>query len=132
MIADPLGLAEDVDRRHRRLLADAGPRRRGVAAPSLLPGWTRGHVLTHVARNADGAVNLLTWARTGVETPQYASREQRRPTSRRARHAAAAEQLADLAAACARFAEAVAQMPAEAWAAEVRWTARHARRRRPG
>ena len=24
-----------------------------VAAPSLLPGWTRGHVLTHLARNAD-------------------------------------------------------------------------------
>jgi hypothetical protein len=22
--------------------------------PSLLPGWTRGHVLTHLARNADG------------------------------------------------------------------------------
>ena len=24
--------------------------------PSLLPGWTRGHVLTHLARNADGLV----------------------------------------------------------------------------
>ncbi|MFF9641495.1 maleylpyruvate isomerase N-terminal domain-containing protein [Kitasatospora aureofaciens] len=23
-------------------------------APSLLPGWSRGHVLTHLARNADG------------------------------------------------------------------------------
>src|SRR2546430_1201820 len=26
----------------------------GMREPSLLPGWTRGHVLTHVARNADG------------------------------------------------------------------------------
>jgi maleylpyruvate isomerase len=25
-----------------------------VRAPSLLPGWTRGHVLSHIARNADG------------------------------------------------------------------------------
>ncbi len=48
-----------------------------VAAPSALPGWTRGHVLTHVARNADALVNLLTWARTGVETPAYPSREAR-------------------------------------------------------
>jgi maleylpyruvate isomerase len=35
------------------------------AAPSALPGWSRAHVLTHVARNADAMINLLTWARTG-------------------------------------------------------------------
>ena len=48
-----------------------------VRAPSGLPDWSRAHVLTHVARNADGFVNLVTWARTGVETPVYASRESR-------------------------------------------------------
>src|SRR5688572_18290912 len=42
-----------------------------LRAPSLLPGWTRAHVLTHIARNADGLVNLVTWARTGEETPMY-------------------------------------------------------------
>ncbi|MEU2114185.1 maleylpyruvate isomerase family mycothiol-dependent enzyme [Streptomyces sp. NPDC016459] len=30
-----------------------------TAAPSRLPGWTRGHVLAHVARNADALVNVL-------------------------------------------------------------------------
>jgi maleylpyruvate isomerase len=45
--------------------------------PSLLPGWSRGHVLTHIARNADGLRNLLIWARTGAETPMYASAESR-------------------------------------------------------
>jgi maleylpyruvate isomerase len=30
-----------------------------VAGPSLLPGWTRGHVLAHLARNADALVNAL-------------------------------------------------------------------------
>ena len=35
-----------------------------VREASLLPGWTRGHVLTHLARNADGMINLLSWART--------------------------------------------------------------------
>lgn len=44
-----------------------------LGGPSLLPDWTRGHVLAHLARNADGLVNLLLWAHTGVETPQYAS-----------------------------------------------------------
>ena len=35
--------------------------------PSPLPGWSRGHVLSHIARNADGLRNLLIWARTGIE-----------------------------------------------------------------
>ncbi|NGN68715.1 maleylpyruvate isomerase family mycothiol-dependent enzyme [Streptomyces sp. A7024] len=30
-----------------------------LAAPSRLPGWTRGHVLAHLARNADALVNVL-------------------------------------------------------------------------
>jgi maleylpyruvate isomerase len=40
---------------------------------SLLPGWTRRHVIAHIAHNARGIVRLVTWARTGVETPMYAS-----------------------------------------------------------
>ena len=43
-----------------------------LRGPSLLPGWARAHVLTHLARNADGLVNLVRWARTGQETPMYA------------------------------------------------------------
>ena len=62
-----------------RLLASAATLTDASARePSLLPGWTRGHVLTHVARNADGLGNLLRWARTGTKTPMYASREARR------------------------------------------------------
>ncbi|MFF5636642.1 maleylpyruvate isomerase family mycothiol-dependent enzyme [Streptomyces sp. NPDC012825] len=30
-----------------------------AAEPSRLPGWTRGHVLAHLARNADALVNVL-------------------------------------------------------------------------
>jgi maleylpyruvate isomerase len=30
-----------------------------VTAPSRLPGWSRGHVLAHLARNADALVNVL-------------------------------------------------------------------------
>jgi maleylpyruvate isomerase len=42
-----------------------------VRAPSGLPDWTRAHVLTHIARNADGIRNLAHWARTGEERPMY-------------------------------------------------------------
>ena len=45
--------------------------------PSALPDWTRAHVVAHVARNAEALVRLATWARTGVETPMYATPEQR-------------------------------------------------------
>ena len=61
-----------------RLLATAGALDDAqAAAPSRLPGWTRGHILTHLARNADGFRNLLIWARTGTETPMYPSEESR-------------------------------------------------------
>jgi maleylpyruvate isomerase len=42
-----------------------------VRAPSGLPEWTRAHVLTHLARNADGVANLAHWARTGEERRMY-------------------------------------------------------------
>lgn len=45
--------------------------------PSLLPGWSRKQLLGHVAGNAQALLNLVTWARTGVETPMYASPEAR-------------------------------------------------------
>src|SRR3954454_14241208 len=48
-----------------------------LARPSALPDWSRAHVVAHLARNADALVNLLTWARTGVETPMYPSRQAR-------------------------------------------------------
>ena len=44
-----------------RALADhlAGLDGTDPAAPSSLPGWSVGHVLTHIARNADGALRQL-------------------------------------------------------------------------
>ena len=39
--------------------------------PSLLPGWTVGHVLTHLARNAEGHTRRLEGALQGEELPRY-------------------------------------------------------------
>ncbi len=44
---------------------------------SLLPGWSRGHVATHIARNADGMTRLVEWARTGERIEMYPSAESR-------------------------------------------------------
>jgi maleylpyruvate isomerase len=44
-----------------------------LGAPSALPGWTRRHLLAHVAANADALGNLVHWAATGEPTPMYSS-----------------------------------------------------------
>jgi maleylpyruvate isomerase len=90
-----------------------------VRAPSLLPGWTRGHVLTHLARNADGLRNLLIWARTGVETPQYPSAQARNEAIEAGAARPAAEQAADIRDSSAAFDAAAGTLSAEDWHAMV-------------
>jgi maleylpyruvate isomerase len=48
-----------------------------LRSPSLLPGWSRGHVLTHVARNADALGNVVRSCLSGEITPMYVSTERR-------------------------------------------------------
>lgn len=47
------------------------------AGGSILPNWTRGHVIAHVAYNAQALKRLAEWAATGEETPMYESAEAR-------------------------------------------------------
>ena len=51
-------------------------------APSKCEGWTRAHVVAHLALGADAMGNMITWATTGVETPPYVSWDARTLTSR--------------------------------------------------
>ncbi|WBP91030.1 maleylpyruvate isomerase family mycothiol-dependent enzyme [Kitasatospora cathayae] len=92
-----------------------------VRAPSLLPGWSRGHVLTHLARNADGGRRLLTWARTGVRTPEYPGPAEREAEIEAGAGRGAAELLADLRASAAAFEAEYRRMPPGAWRHPVRW-----------
>jgi len=91
-----------------------------VFEPSGLAGWTRGHVLAHLSRNADALVNLLTWARTGVETPMYATLEQRDADIEAGAGRPLDEQLADLRDSGRRLSDAAGLMTAQTWAATVR------------
>ena len=90
--------------------------------PSLLPGWTRGHVLTHIARNADGMANVLRSARTGTEIAMYASDASRDADVEAGAGRPAADLVADVRESAAAFAREAGLMPAGAWAAPVRRT----------
>jgi maleylpyruvate isomerase len=75
MDVDPRLLNRHVEgaaRAHQSLLETIGDvTDDDVRAPSLLGGWSRGHVLTHLARNADSHVHLLECARRGEVGEQY-------------------------------------------------------------
>jgi maleylpyruvate isomerase len=65
-----------IDDHTARLVADAG----GVddlAGPSLCEGWSRDHVLNHIARNAEALSRLVGAAVDGTGETMYASPEQR-------------------------------------------------------
>ncbi|BCK52413.1 maleylpyruvate isomerase [Nocardia wallacei] len=91
-----------------------------LPGPSLCDGWTRAHVLTHLARNADSLVNLLLWARTGIETPQYASQFLRDSDIEMGARRPLAEQIDDLRAASDRWLALARAMPADRWSTRVR------------
>lgn len=49
-----------------------------ASAPSALPDWSRGHVLTHLARNADANLRVSEAALDGITVPMYeGGREER-------------------------------------------------------
>jgi maleylpyruvate isomerase len=77
-----------------------------VAAPSELPGWTRGHVLAHLARNADALLEVL------AGRPMYASAEARDGDIETGAPRPAAEQLEDVAVTAHRLDGAFAAQPA--------------------
>jgi maleylpyruvate isomerase len=121
---DPTPASAEIDTATARLLdtvrsmSDAE-----VPAPSALPGWSRGHVLAHLARNADGLVNLLTGATEGVERSAYASPDARKADIEAGSRRPVNEQLADIEAAHARFMTAVAAVPPSGWDFVLHWGA---------
>lgn len=96
-----------------------------VRAPSLLPGWTRGHVLTHLARNAEGGTRLLKWARTGVPSYEYESVAARAAAIEQGAGRPAVALVADVRSSADGVFAAAEGMPAQAWRRPVRWTTGH-------
>ena len=90
-----------------------------VVAPSVLPGWTRGHVLAHLARNADALTNLVHWAATGEERPMYPSQEARDAAIEAGAGRPVAQHLEDARQSAERFHRAARGLPANRWDTEV-------------
>jgi maleylpyruvate isomerase len=114
---DGLAAVEPATRR----LVDAVSRLDDTACrrPSRLPGWSRAHVISHLARNADALVNLLTWARTGVEHPMYTSRADRDADIEEGAIRPHRLLTEDLVAASQRFAHAAGTLADAAWTTGV-------------
>ncbi len=90
-----------------------------LSAASALPGWSRAHVLAHIAGNANGLRSLLLAARSGEALRMYAN-----PNARVADIEAGAARphdviLADVVESARRFRAEVRAMPEPAWANTV-------------
>jgi maleylpyruvate isomerase len=98
-----------------RVMADSDLR-----APSLLPGWTRAHVLAHLARGADAMRNLLVGARSGQVRPAYTSAEARQADIDQGAAMTARDLMDDLAGSAMALRTVARQLPDEAWQVRLR------------
>jgi len=114
-------LSDQVDAATQRLLDDARVLSEAdLRAPSLLPGWTRAHVIAHVARNADAMRTVLAGARAGESRPAYASAQAREDGIEQGARQGAADLMTDLADSAMALRAVARQLPDEAWLVEVR------------
>ncbi|MEU1119834.1 MULTISPECIES: maleylpyruvate isomerase family mycothiol-dependent enzyme [unclassified Streptomyces] len=97
MIDHVRDLASVRDATDRLLTAAAKLNNDSIAEPSRLPGWSRGHVLAHLARNADALVNVL------AGRPMYVSAEARDADIERDAPRGLAAQLDDVRESAERF-----------------------------
>ena len=114
-------LSDQVDHATQRLIGTA----REIAdselrQPSLLPGWTRAHVLAHLARDADAMRYLLVGARSGEDRLAYASEQERAAAIEHTAGLRAEELVADLAASAMALRAISRQLPDDAWRFPVR------------
>ncbi|MFD6421001.1 maleylpyruvate isomerase family mycothiol-dependent enzyme [Streptomyces sp. NPDC060198] len=91
----------------------------GFSADSALPGWTRKHLAAHVAANADALGNLVHWAATGVETPMYATPEERAAGIAKGPALSAGELRSWLADSAHKLGESLDALTEEQWSHEV-------------
>ena len=119
-------LLSDLNDATAGLLSDLdGLTDRDAREPSLLPGWSRGHVLTHLARNAEGGTRLLIWARTGEPGYEYPSVAARARAIEDGAARPAQELAGDVQRTAAALRQAAAAMPPDAWQHRITWTTGH-------
>jgi maleylpyruvate isomerase len=114
-------LIDHIDQATQRLLDDARTiPEPDLRAPSLLPGWTRAHVLAHLARGADAMRNLLVGVRSGQARAAYASAQARAADIERTAAVSAMDLVTDLADSAMALRTVARQLPGRAWQVQVR------------
>ena len=106
-----------------RLLADLTDRPRtesDVRAPSLLPGWSRAHVLSHLARNAEALARTLGGTARGELVPMYAGEDERAADIEAGAVLPADELVAAVASTAAALDELWSGLTPEQWAGQAR------------
>jgi maleylpyruvate isomerase len=92
------------------------------AEPSLLPGWSRGHVIAHLALNAEGLAAALEGVREQRAVPMYASPEARDGDIEELSGADPAVMRDRLLASTSAIHDAVEELPDELYAARIERT----------
>ena len=92
-----------------------------VRQASALPGWTRAHLLTHVAQGADSRTGMLRAARSGLIGEQYRSEQARADAIEAGARRPAAVIRADVDRAVEECLTAMRQHPAGLWDAPAIW-----------
>jgi maleylpyruvate isomerase len=115
------GMEHPIDLDH---LADAGQRLTRTVdglqaddwdADSLLPGWTRAHVVAHLALNGEALTGVLAGVVDNEAVPMYASAEARDRDIQELAGAEHSELRGRLLASLTTFAEAAQAVPDDAW-----------------
>ena len=89
------------------------------AEPSLLPGWTRAHVVAHLALNAEGLGGAVHGVNIGEPAPMYQSNDARDADIEEVAALPPAQLRDRLLASAGLFADAVAHLSEEGWADEI-------------
>lgn len=92
------------------------------AAPSLLPGWSRGHVVAHLILNAEALAGAMQGVAQGRPVPMYSSPEARDADVAELAPASPGELRTRLLGATAEFAAAVGSVPEDSWGTEIERT----------
>jgi maleylpyruvate isomerase len=114
-------LSDQIDDATQRLLGSARViAESDLRQPSLLSGWTRAHVLAHLARNADAMRTVLVGARSGERRDAYPSDQAREAAIEACAQQQPKDLVADVVGSAMALRAVARQLAVEAWQFPVR------------
>jgi maleylpyruvate isomerase len=121
LVSERLAVVEDATRRLVEALAGADDA--WCRAPSRLPDWSRGHVLTHLARNADALDRLATGVAEGRSPTMYGPEGTREAEIEAGAGRPADELVDDVRTSAERLTSTCRGLPEQLWDVVTEWRA---------